>query len=545
MKPQIDTCNSDTAPALVTRTDSPEWCVTDIVWFATMLGIALLMRVTFFTGLTGSDDTVYAIRGMEAAQGLWLPSDYVGDLRYGVNLPIALFVKILGPTTAGLHAWAMLCSLGEIAVVFLTARHLWGLRTASLAALVMAVTPLHVHAGGRALADAPLALFITISFAAFLFAERSRRAPLYWLAGAAIGFTWWIKPHAILFVGVFGLYSIFARAWRREWAYVFLGATAVIALEFAMFGAMFGDPFYALKAMTHGIEKNFVQQTAPWGDHAPFYYFRQMFKDGRDMGLAPVLALAGAASVLWDQNSRSLRSAGFVVLWWAGLLAFFSFTPYSISPFRLIPKQDNYALMFFGPLAILAGRGFMLMRPPWFRWLAIVVVCTTSVMLASMPQLQAKLKRSGLEQCLAHVRSNGVSSAYVPAQAITLARASELMHGRLDSRNIVRLKSLNEILEPSKQISTVSALEAICMNATWPEIVQARSIDAARERIGCTTRVAALPIPPEGIGRYVVETIAALSEQLPEPVSRQLRFVQPLLRPAPVIILERAENCSI
>ena len=41
------------------------------------------------------------------------------------------------------------------------------------------------------------------------------------------------------------------------------------------------------------------------------------------------------------------------------------------------------------------------------------------------------------------------------------------------------------------------------------------------------------------------QQIAALSEQLPEPVSRQLRFVQPLLRPAPVIILERAENCSI
>lgn len=509
------------------------WTGIDTIALLSMVGIALLLRLAFFTGLSGSDDTVYAIRGMETARGLWLPTDYVGDLRYGINLPIAVFVTLFGTNTIGLHAWAMLCSLGEVVVIYLTARHLWDTRAATLAAFAMAVTPLHVHAGGRALADAPLALFITLSFALFLAAEHTRRRSLYWLTGAAIGVTWWIKPHAIMFTAVFGLFALISRSCRREWLLIMFGAASVIGLELAMFGAMFGDPLYALKAMASGVQTNFVRQTAPWGDHAPFYYFRLMFRDGRDMGIVPILATLGLVIVLWRRDSRALRSAGYVAVWCVGLLAVFSFTPYSLSPIRLIPKQDNYALIFFGGVALLAGFGLSAIRPTGLRWAVILMLGTTSLVLSSLGQMQQLNKQQALEVAATYVHDQNAVIAYLPEQAMTLRRAHELMGVvATDRTQRQTLRSLMDgTIRPSPSVGPTLAF----LQSGWPEVVQARTFAEAERRLPCMRVIAELPVITKPIGRPIAEALVAASAVLPEFLARQLTFANALLAPPPVV----------
>jgi hypothetical protein len=520
------------------------WNLTDVAAAGMLLLLATALRLFFFTGLSGSDDTVYAIRGLETWLDQWVPSDYAGDLRYGVNLPIAAFVTVLGPGAAGIHAWALLCSLGEIALVFIVAHRLWGRGPAVLAALAMAVTPLHIHAGGRALADAPLAFFISLSFAAFLFAERTGRSWLYWLAGLAIGFTWWIKPHAIVFAGAFGIYVLLVRTWRWQWLLVMAGCAIAIGLEFTLFAVKFGDPFYALKSMVHGIDRNFVRQDAPWGDHAAFYYFRQMFLDGRDMGMVPLFSAAAAIAILVRRSARPLAAGGYALFWGAALLCIFSFMPYTLSPFKLIPKQDNYALMFFGPVGLLAGYGLALIRPIAARGVAIAALVITSLTLAALPQHQVHTKLALLDVPTDFVRAHPEMTVYVPEHAINLMRAAQLQLGKPESP--ANAHRLGEVLAARPPVPARPAGDAIVfLHPAWPEVVKSGSLDKAARGFGCLEPVEDIPVRVHGFGVGVVAAIDALRARLPGFIARHLAFTDRLHEPPPVRVFRWPARCDV
>lgn len=515
------------------------WRGIDWLTLAAILLCGGALRVFLCTGLVGSDETVYAIRGLETAMGLWLPSDYVGDLRYGVNLPIAAFVTLLGRNMAGLHAWSLLCSLGEVALVFVLARRLWGLHAAAFAAFAMAITPLHVHVGGRAVADAPLAFFISLAFVAFAFAERTRKPLLYWLAGAAVGCTWWVKPHAIVFVAAFGIYVLLVRTWRREWFLMMAGAAVVVAAELAMFGIAFGNPFYALQAMVHGIDHNFVKSDAPWGDHAAFFYFRQMWRDGRDMGLVPVLALVALVSLLRRRDARSLDAGGYVIFWGVSLLALFSFLPYSFSPFKLMPKQENYALIFFAPVALLGGYGLSVLRPAALRWATAAVLVATSLALATLPQYQWHIKRASIDAAMSWLDTHPGTEAYVPGAVVSLWQASRRLEG--SAAQPAHLHPLGDLIA-GRTVPTGPAI--VFLHAGWPELVKGGNVAAIEGRLPCLQRVAAIPVEAHAVGERVVAVLDALSRRLPSVIGRQLAFAQGIQGRSVVQVYEWRAGCA-
>ena len=503
-----------------------DWAV-----LATILVLAFVLRLVFFTGLTGSDDTVYVLRGLETASGLWRPTQNVGQLRYGVNLPIAAFVAAFGVNLVSVHAWSMLCSLSEIALVFLLGLRMWGLRAAGLAALVMAVTPLHVHAGGRALADAPLAMFITLAFVAFYFAERGR-VLLYGVAGLAIGFAWWIKPPAIIFAAAFLLYAALTRRWRLRWGWVALGAAAAIALEWAMFGIKFGDPLYAVHASLNAISTEFVQTDAPWGVHAAFYYFRQMFLDGRDMALAPAFALLAVIALVRGKSARNLAGAGYVLLWCLSLLALFSFAPYSFSPFKLIPKQSNYALMFFAPIALLAGFGLSLLRVTVLRWVAVVAVTVLGITLAALPQYQARIRQASLRPAMIYALTHQDLLVYLPNLAVNLMRAERLLQGETDLPLNVRV--LSDVLAPNASPGSLATPLVLFRHPLWPEYANGADARLLQQRLPCLHRVERLSVHADAPGRYVVNTLVELRAILPSMLARQLGFTDEFINVSPV-----------
>ena len=47
-------------------------------------------------GFGGTDDVLYAVRGMEISQGIWRYSTNTAELRFGIVLPIAAFAHIFG-----------------------------------------------------------------------------------------------------------------------------------------------------------------------------------------------------------------------------------------------------------------------------------------------------------------------------------------------------------------------------------------------------------------------------------------------------------------
>ena len=174
--------------------------------FIGALALAVLTRLLFDPGFYGSDDIIYSYRGAEIAAGIWRPAQNVGELRYGISIPISVFVQAFGPHALAFSGWSLLCSLAEVALVFAFAYKVWGLRAAILSAVVVGLTPIHVILGSLPLADSPLAFFFTLALVSFFFAERSRNKWLYVLTGLATGFAWWVKPHAAVpFATIFAL----------------------------------------------------------------------------------------------------------------------------------------------------------------------------------------------------------------------------------------------------------------------------------------------------------------------------------------------------
>ena len=110
---------------------------------------ALLLRLVLSSGAIGSDDITYYGAAAGVADGSWPSSDYNGALRYGFNIPAGLAMLVFGPGLGAAIAWPLLCSLIEIAAIYLFTSAIAGRTAAAMAGLLLAATPLHVSVATR------------------------------------------------------------------------------------------------------------------------------------------------------------------------------------------------------------------------------------------------------------------------------------------------------------------------------------------------------------------------------------------------------------
>jgi 4-amino-4-deoxy-L-arabinose transferase-like glycosyltransferase len=150
---------------------------------AAIVALAILLRWIFFMVI--SVPTSLTQRRFWRSLVVW-PISNISALFAMAQYPGCIFHISTGPSEFSANQ-SFLCSFGEIIVVYLFARQLWGVRAAWLAALLLAFLPLHVHYAGRLMADSPLAFFITLSFYFFWLAEQQRRILWYVLAGVSAG----------------------------------------------------------------------------------------------------------------------------------------------------------------------------------------------------------------------------------------------------------------------------------------------------------------------------------------------------------------------
>ena len=198
----------------------------DLLVLGGVLLVAAALRLFFFTGVFGSDEVTYTLSAVRLLNGDPGDSTYIGALRYGINIPVALFMAAFGPSVWSASLWALSCGLADVALIYACARILWGATPALLAGLTVAFLPLHVHLSGRLLADTPVAAFITLSIVLFLLAERRRDPRLHLAAGLASAGVLWIKQALVPYWGVFVVYVLLGRRWNWHWLWV-IGGMAV------------------------------------------------------------------------------------------------------------------------------------------------------------------------------------------------------------------------------------------------------------------------------------------------------------------------------
>lgn len=298
-----------------------------------------------------------------------------------------------------------------------------------------------------------------------------------------------------------------------------LGAGAIIPLmaNLLLFWLAFGDPLYYFRIAKANLQQNFITQAAPWGTHDALYYLKMFFFDGRQLWLAPFMGVGGIVLIARRRPLRAHRDVVFVTVWFLVLFLFFSFFVYSVSPFRLIPKQPNYAVFFAAPLALLSG--FLLSRITFAVAMPVLLVhIGGGWMLAAIEGYGHRLHGMTHRLAIEFARDHPASPVFAGRQTRDFNTVLQLL-GEPYAGN---LRLLAELEPAGLECGKPSAFAVL--HATWPE---ASRWETRLE--GFQPFETIDPTPRHPLGRASLEWVEAVRGTAPSWVSRQLAFAHHIL----------------
>ena len=529
--------------------DLGRWSGSDWQLWLVVMASGLVLRLVFYTGYFGSDEVTYTLAAFNLLHDNWAVAAYVGSNRYGINLPVAGFAALFGQNEFAAALYSLVCSLAEVSLIFHFGRQMLGRRAGFSAAAVLAFMPIHVHSAGRLMADAPLALAITASFLFFWAGEARNRSVAFAWAGLAAGLAFWVKPHAMLYLGVFLTYPILFRRWNWKWAWMLAAFAAVVLANNCLFWALTGNPFFLLEAIHARQTSGYLESGTASGsitDH-PLYYLVYFFGRIYHTWLAAYLAVVAVA--LWlkvggrGTVSRALEIR--YLVWWAfGLVLLFSLFLVSWRPLLFIPKQTNYMLMFAAPLSLLAGHALAQLSGARF-WAATALMLVPSAVLAGMQQNSVRVFTANSNAALDFARSHAESEVFVNTNAFRAATFNNLVRPNAPIINIRFIGDLKSAQSDHGPGRTRTQRYAIIDTETlsWGTDEPITSIAAVP---ACWARVGALRPSGTGSGTSMLQAFRPVAAMLPSGLrDMATRKLEDLTRPAPAYVFEvPATECA-
>ena len=525
---------------------APRWARQDFQILFLIVIFALILRLVFFTGFYGSDEVTYFQMARSIQDGNWERSDYIGSIRYGVNIPIAVFLKFFGVSEFAANFWSLLTSLAEVILVCLAAKHMWGVKPALVAGLLLAALPLHVHYAGRLMADAPLAFFVSLCFIAVWMAEKKNSAALYLLAGISVGSIFWVKDAVFyLTIALLGAYLLLAHRWHIRWFWMALGALIVVLLNCLLMWIIYDNPFHLLSVSFNSFGRANSLSVAE--KKPPEFYFLYLLIDIKHTFLLFYLALGGVFLALRENKFSQVmkRSEGFIFLWAFGFIVLLS---------MLSLKQVNYMLIFVAPL-ILFSAYFISSLNRKFQVALIGLVIVGGVVLAAFEQqaVQSFTANSRASVAFAELHPDAVVFAGTGAvRAEIYQKALGQLHVQRPS--MMSLSDLDALLEskvsptnpPSKEVTNVKQAFAIMdpQTADWGAPEDSRW--SKRQSSPCLVRGAELVPAAMGYGRYIVDALVATFAALPEPLATKISTkLTNTLRPQSATVFQIGAPCFV
>ena len=312
-----------------------------LVWFATLSGRPLF----------NPDEGRYAEIPREMLSGGDWVIPHLNGLAYIEKPPLqywatAVSYRLLGPTPFAARLYSALTALGTVALVWLTARRLWGPDAARRAVAVIGGMLMFVALGQLLTLDMSLTFYLTLSLAAFLLAQQAPRPrPWMLLAWAAAGGAMLTKglvavaiPGAVLL-----LYSAYSRdftPWRRlylKWGLpLFLCITVPWHWLAARRLADFLDFLF--------VHEHFARYLSPIADRQePWWFFAGVFLAGSVPWTLPALRVLGGG---WRRRAppAGFDPGLFLWIWMAFIGVFFSLSDSKLMPY-ILPVMPALALL--------------------------------------------------------------------------------------------------------------------------------------------------------------------------------------------------------
>lgn len=510
------------------------WQIQDSIILLGLLILAAGVRLAFFNGPFGSDDVVYLARAIDIAQGTWSSADYNGALRYGFNIPAGLFIYLFGVNLFAANLWPLLCSLAEIAVVYVWAAKKWGRREAIYSALILLSLPLHIAVSTRIHADPVVSFFLTLSFVLFFLAEAQRSRLLFFVAGIAMGLVFWAKELALVTLFAFALYPLVFKKLDSRWLFVISGGIIMLVAHLILMTIVSGDPLHLFKVVTGQINRSFIGQGM--GEDSVLYYLWYLFIDIKHTWIAPFFAFAVIIYFIRKNCTFSIHdNTGFVIFWLISLLLVLSITPVSLDPLRFAMKQSNYLTLFLAPIALLAG--FQIARiPERYKTLVLMATVLGGVELGALEQQAYHVFTSNSKGAVEYAKANpekfflgSVNNSNMAQVYAYVTKDSELAKrfGYLNQEGIQRLSG-EAMRKGEREIFLVLDKETI----GWSK----KDIQLA-EPLPCWRKIESVTPSGFGLGKSLTDGILNLMTYLPDALEGRLSaFLKRLSEPAPAAI---------
>jgi hypothetical protein len=278
---------------------------------ALSLALALLLADPFAGDWDALDYTVLAIRG-EPSTMLFGRMLFIFANHFAYKLAHAL-VGLPVEHAYLLFKYTVVCEAPlAVAALWTLARDLTGsLRAATVAALMLALSPFYVLYSGQAMTEIPSLLLLSVALTIHLRGLRRRSTPLVILGAALLGAGNNVREVAALY-GVWLLVGAYACGWRfnrRDTSVTALACVVFFVCAFAPFLAYYLGDIHNYRAGWYGWVESMRSEESVHPvrlrNFAPLFFFFfvaaplalatlpfALFKEWRSRGFSPLFALA-------------------------------------------------------------------------------------------------------------------------------------------------------------------------------------------------------------------------------------------------------------
>jgi hypothetical protein len=357
-----------------------------------VLLLAIVLRGVFFVGLVSGDpqdDGIYygnalALRenGPEYLERYKnLPDGFIANpidqfnVRPLITYPIAASFAMFGSGEVSASAWALLCSIVSVLVVYRLGTVLHDRAVGLIAALLCAFYPLEVINGTRILSDVQVGLFASIGLLLFVEAVRRRSAAMFALAGAAAAGAYLANARGLLTLIALAGCGLFMAARRKSrWdapLWMVAGFLSIFSVEAFLYWLTTGDPLLSYHIQSGANQFKYLHEavtTFRWHfvdvaytNGQPLELFRRAFGliggPTNHFGLFFYLFAASLLYSVWRRQNLLLVTLAI------GLLAYLELGAIGIEwdrsrgilRYLMVYKQERFLTIVTAPLLVLAA----------------------------------------------------------------------------------------------------------------------------------------------------------------------------------------------